>query len=55
MEWKNIVIDESITHLLQRLDDKLAKLNQSRPLSAAALNRIKDELAMEWTYNSNSI
>jgi Fic family protein len=55
MEWKNIVIDESITHLLQRLDDKLTKLNQSRPLSAAALHRIKDELAMEWTYNSNSI
>jgi Fic family protein len=55
MEWKNIVIDESITHLLQRLDDKLTKLNQSRPLSAAALNRIKVELAMEWTYNSNSI
>ena len=55
MDWKNVVIDESTTYLLQRLDDKLAKLNQSRPLPAAALNRIKDELAMEWTYNSNSI
>jgi Fic family protein len=55
MDWKNIVIDESTTYLLQRLDDKLTKLNQSRPLPAAALNRIKDELAMEWTYNSNSI
>lgn len=55
MDWKNVVIDESTTYLLQRLDDKLAKLNLSRPLPAAALNRIKDELAMEWTYNSNSI
>ena len=55
MEWKNVPIDTSTKQLLARLDEKLRKLNQSRPLPAAALHRIKEGLAIEWTYNSNSI
>ncbi|RXR32505.1 Fic family protein [Flavobacterium piscinae] len=39
----------------ERLYDKLAVLNQSRPLPAIALRKIKESLTIEWTYNSNSI
>jgi Fic family protein len=28
---------------------------QSRPLPTIALNKIKESLSIEWTYNSNSI
>lgn len=38
-----------------RLYDKLAVLQQSRPLPAIALRKIKESLTIEWTYNSNSI
>ncbi len=38
-----------------RLYDKLAVLQQSRPLPAIALHKIKESLTIEWTYNSNSI
>lgn len=38
-----------------RLYDKLAVLNQSRPLPNIALRKIKESLTIEWTYNSNSI
>lgn len=55
MEWKNAPIDNSTKQLLARLDEKLRKLNQSRPIPAAAIHRIKEGLAIEWTYNSNSI
>jgi Fic family protein len=30
-------------------------LQSSRPLPAIALNKIKESLSIEWTYNSNSI
>lgn len=39
----------------ERLYDKLAVLQQSRPLPAIALHKIKESLTIEWTYNSNSI
>ncbi|MBA4153917.1 Fic family protein [Flavobacterium sp.] len=38
-----------------RLYDKLAVLQQSRPLPTIALQKIKESLTIEWTYNSNSI
>ena len=38
-----------------RLYDKMAVLKQSRPLPNIALQKIKDALSIEWTYNSNSI
>lgn len=40
---------------IERLYDKLAVLQQSRPLPAIALHKIKESLTIEWTYNSNSI
>lgn len=39
----------------ERLYEKLAVLKQSRPLPTIALQKIKESLTIEWTYNSNSI
>lgn len=39
----------------ERLYEKLAVLKESRPLPAIALQKIKESLTIEWTYNSNSI
>ncbi len=38
-----------------RLFDKLKRLNKHRPLSTGALQKIKEVLFVEWTYNSNGI
>ena len=46
-------LDFEIT--FERLFDKLAILNKSRPLPKLALQKIKEALTVEWTYNSNSI
>jgi Fic family protein len=39
----------------ERLYEKLAVLQKSRPLPSIALQKIKEALSIEWTYNSNSI
>jgi len=41
--------------ILQRLKAKKEQLAKLRPLPQAALKRLKSELAIEWTYNSNAI
>ncbi|WP_374689798.1 Fic family protein [Promineifilum sp.] len=41
--------------LLTRLHDKKARLDARRPLPAAAVRRLEEQLAVEWTYNSNAI
>lgn len=38
-----------------RLLAKKQQLEELRPFSASALQRLKDDFAIEWTYNSNSI
>jgi Fic family protein len=38
-----------------RLYEKKQILQSSRPLPSIALNKIKESLSIEWTYNSNSI
>jgi Fic family protein len=38
-----------------RLYQKKQKLQDSRPLPNIALNKIRESLSIEWTYNSNSI
>ncbi|RYF11545.1 MAG: Fic family protein [Flavobacteriales bacterium] len=40
---------------IDRLYDKKAKIDQSRPLPNAVLHKIREQLSLEWTYNSNSI
>ena len=39
----------------ERLYDKKAILQKARPLPKMALQKIKESLSVEWTYNSNSI
>ncbi len=39
----------------ERLYQKRQELQNSRPLPNIALNKIRESLALEWTYNSNSI
>ncbi|MEW5989459.1 MAG: Fic family protein [Chloroflexota bacterium] len=41
--------------LLARLEQKKTQLDARRPLPAAALRRLREQLALEWTYNTNAI
>ena len=41
--------------LLARLQSKKAHLDALRPLPSAAVRRLEEQLAIEWTYNSNAI
>lgn len=54
--WKiDVSYREEFQSTFERLYDKIAVLKQSRPLPNIALNKIKETLSIEWTYNSNSI
>ncbi len=46
---------EKLQDNYNRLYDKKALLNNARPLPQIALQKIKDALSVEWTYNSNHI
>lgn len=46
---------EEFQSTFKRLYEKKQVLQTSRPLPAIALNKIKESLSIEWTYNSNSI
>ena len=46
---------EEFQSTFERLYDKMSVLKQSRPLPSIALSKIKEQLSIEWTYNSNSI
>ena len=41
--------------LLTRLEEKKARLDALRPLPEAAVRRLREQLIMEWIYNSNAI
>lgn len=41
--------------ILKRIESKKKRLQTLRPLPQAALKRLKSELSIEWTYNSNAI
>jgi Fic family protein len=41
--------------VLKRIKDKKDQLSKLRPLPQSALQRLKSELSIEWTYNSNAI
>lgn len=43
------------TRLLNRINQKKRALEALRPLPASALNRLQEELVVEWIYNSNAI
>ena len=41
--------------LSARLEQKKARLDSLRPLPAATVNRLKEQIMVEWIYNSNAI
>ena len=41
--------------LFTRIENKKAQLDAMRPLSAAIVERLKEQLTIEWIYNSNAI
>ena len=43
------------TQLASRIDDKLKKLNSLRPLPSSIIIKLKQQFAIEMTYNSNAI
>lgn len=46
---------EELQPQIHRLYDKKALIDKARPLPGIALQKIKEDLTLEWTYNSNSI
>lgn len=56
MKWKRDIQElADMQPLYQRIYDKLAQIKKARPLPAVVLNRLRENLSLEWTYNSNSI
>jgi Fic family protein len=57
MRLSDIQTDASMIEqrLLTRLTEKKARLDAARPLPGAAARRLGQQLAIEWTYNSNAI
>src|SRR5690606_10984432 len=55
MENLDLTYREEMTPIFERLEMKLEQLKKHRPLPAMALNKIREALTVEWTYNSNSI
>ena len=54
--WKiDLSYREDLQSTFERLYQKKQHLQSSRPLPAIALNKIRESLSIEWTYNSNSI
>ena len=54
--WKlDLSYREELQSTFERLYHKKQHLQSSRPLPAIALNKIRESLSIEWTYNSNSI
>lgn len=44
-----------MNNLLQRIQEKKKKLDKLRPFSSSILEKLKHDLSLEWTYNSNAI
>jgi Fic family protein len=54
--WGNqFIVDEEIKVHLSRLESKKKELDAHRPLPSFIVEKIKANLALEWTYNSNAI
>lgn len=54
--WKiDLTFRDELQSTFERLYEKKQHLQSSRPLPNIALNKIRESLSIEWTYNSNSI
>jgi len=49
-------MDKKINQIIfERIDKKLKILNSHRPLTSAVVSKLKEQFAVEMTYNSNAI
>lgn len=48
-------MDHLNTVFKKRIDQKLAIIKQHRPIPAAIVTKLKEQFAIELTYNSNAI
>lgn len=55
MKDLDLTYRQEMTPIFERLEMKLEQLKKHRPLPSMALNKIREALTVEWTYNSNSI
>jgi Fic family protein len=56
VKWRaEISTTSELQALYERLYEKRSVIQKARPLPAIALQRIREDLTVEWTYNSNSI
>jgi Fic family protein len=55
MVWKNIVVDYEQKALLDRISIQKQQLDAYRPIPDYIIRNIRENLDLEWTYNSNSI
>ncbi|MFN8338960.1 MAG: Fic family protein [Saprospiraceae bacterium] len=55
MDYNLLKSQEGISDLLGRILKKKEVLDSCRPLPSSAIERVRQELSIEWTYNSNSI
>ena len=46
---------DRIKKVLLRIDEGKRLIDQHRPLPASVLGRLKEQLVLDWTYNSNAI
>ncbi len=49
------MISDRTKNLLNRIDEAKALIDKHRPLPKAVVSRLREEMLIEWTYNSNGI
>lgn len=49
------MLSDRTVKLLKRLDEAKRLIDEHRPLSKSILNRLHEQMVLEWTYNSNAI
>jgi len=52
---ERVVLTYEIHDIRRRIESKKQALDAARPIPAHVLDRLRDDFAVEWTYNSNSI
>ena len=56
MDWKSYPWgQEKLQPMLQRVEQKKQRLQQLRPISSVALEKLRESMMLEWTYHSNAI
>lgn len=55
MKNLNLAFLEEVAPVLERLEQKKAQIDRHRPLPGMVLDRLRQDMALEWTYNSNGI